>query len=111
MKSMPLKLALVAGLGLAFAGATTYAPAASAQVYVTTSVVGVAPPPPRYERIPRARPGYVWAPGYWRWDGRLHRHVWAGGYWVPARPGYTWHPAYWDHAPNGWRFREGYWAR
>jgi hypothetical protein len=110
MKSMPLKLALVAGLGLAFAGATTYAPPASAQVYVTTQV-SVAPPPPRYERVPGPRPGYIWAPGYWRWDGYRHRHVWVGGYWVHGRPGYTWHPAYWDHAPGGWRFRNGYWAR
>lgn len=107
MKKMPLKLALLAGLGVAFAGAS-YAPPAAAQVYVTTRV-GVAPPPPRYERIPRARPGYVWAPGYWRWDGR--RHVWAGGYWVRGRPGYNWRPAYWDHGHDGWRFRRGYWAR
>jgi hypothetical protein len=110
MKNTYLKLALVAALGLGFAGATMYAPPASAQVYVTTRV-GVAPPPPRYERIPRARPGYVWAPGYWRWDGRVRRHVWAGGYWVHARPGYAWRPGGWDHGRDGWRFRNGYWAR
>jgi len=110
MKSMPLKLAMVATLGLAFAGATTYAPPASAQAYVVTRI-GVAPPPPRYERVPGPRAGYVWAPGYWRWDGRARRHVWAGGYWVRGRPGYSWHPAYWDHGRDGWRFRNGYWAR
>ncbi len=110
MKSMPLKLAMVAGFGLAFAAASTYAPTASAQVYVTTQVT-VAPPPPRFERVPPPRYGYVWAPGYWRWDGYRHRHVWIGGYWVRVRPGYAWHPAYWENAPGGWRFREGYWTR
>lgn len=109
MKKMTLTFALVAGLGAAVAGAT-YAPPASAQVYVTTGI-GVAPPPPRYERIPPPRVGYVWAPGYWRWDGRLHRHVWANGYWVRGRPGYHYRPAYWDRGHDGWRFRNGYWGR
>jgi hypothetical protein len=109
MKNMPLKLALLAGLGAAFAGAT-YAPPAAAQTYVTTRVV-VAPPPPRFERMPPPRAGYVWAPGYWRWDGYRHRHVWVGGYWVHVRPGYAWHPGGWDQGPGGWRFHNGYWAR
>jgi len=109
MKNLSLKFALLAGLGVAFAGAS-YAPPASAQVYVTERV-GIAPPPPRFERVPPPRVGYVWAPGYWRYDGRLHRHVWANGYWVRGRPGYTWRPAYWSRGPGGWRFRNGYWAR
>ena len=37
-------------------------------------VVGNAPPPPRFESVPAPRAGYVWAPGYWNWDGQ--RHVW-----------------------------------
>jgi hypothetical protein len=108
MKSIPLKLALLAGLGLTCAAGAMYAPPAAAQVAVGVSI-GVAPPPPRFERVPPPRAGYVWAPGYWRWDGR--RHVWAGGYWVRARPGYTYRPAYWVHGRDGWRFRNGYWGR
>ena len=107
MNSLPLKLALLAGLGLTFAGAI-YAPPATAQVSVGVNI-GVAPPAPRYERVPPPRSGYVWAPGYWRWDGR--RHVWAGGYWVRARPGYRYRPAYWVHGRGGWRFHQGYWGR
>ena len=39
--------------------------------------VQIAPPPPRVEVVPAPRVGYVWAPGYWRWNG--HRHVWING--------------------------------
>lgn len=107
MKKMTLTFALIAGLSAA-AAAATYAPPASAQVYVTTRV-GIAPPPVRYERRPPPRAGYVWAPGYWRWNGR--GHVWAGGYWVRGRPGHVYRPAYWNHGRDGWRFRNGYWSR
>jgi hypothetical protein len=103
-----LKLALLAGLSLSFFAGATYAPPAAAQVSVGVGI-RVGPPPPRFERVPPPRMGYVWAPGYWRWDGR--RHVWAGGYWVHARPGYRYRPAYWVHGHRGWRFHEGYWGR
>src|SRR6185295_15511074 len=39
--------------------------------------VNVAPPAERYERIPEARRGYVWSPGYW--DYRKNKHVWVKG--------------------------------
>ncbi|WP_449428075.1 YXWGXW repeat-containing protein [Rhodanobacter umsongensis] len=107
MNSLPLKLALLAGLGLTSAGAL-YTPPAVAQVSVGVGI-GIAPPTPRYERVPPPRAGYIWAPGYWRWDGR--RHVWAGGYWIRARPGYRYRPAYWVHGRGGWRFHQGYWGR
>jgi hypothetical protein len=107
-RALPLKLALLAGLGLSFAGAI-YAPSAAAQVSVGVGVRLGGPPAPRFERVPPPRIGYVWAPGYWRWNG--HRHVWANGYWVRARPGYRYRPAYWVHGRHGWRFREGHWRR
>ena len=72
-------------------------------------IVGVAPPAPRVEVVPRARVGYVWSPGYWRWNG--YRHVWVGGVWVHSRPGWYWVPSHWT--PNGphWHYVPGYWAR
>ena len=74
----------------------------------TDIIVGVAPPAARVEVVPAPRTGYVWAPGYWRWNG--HHHYWVGGYWVPARPGYHWTASHW--APYGarWRYVPGYWA-
>jgi hypothetical protein len=109
MKHMTQKLALLAGLSVAFAG-VSYTPPATAQVAVGIEV-GRAPPPPRYMRIPPPRVGYIWAPGYWRWDGRMRRHVWVGGYWVRGRPGYRYVPERWVHYGPNYRFERGHWAR
>jgi hypothetical protein len=113
MKKTILKLALLGTLSLGAATAL-YTPPAIAAGRVTVGIgldVGVPPPPPRFVRAPPPRRGYVWAPGYWRWDARVHRHVWADGYWVRARPGYRYRPAHWARHGRQWRFREGYWAR
>lgn len=73
-------------------------------------IIGVAPPPARVEVVPAPRVGYVWAPGYWRWNG--HRHFWVTGYWVPVRHGYHWVPSHWSpYHGHRWRYVSGYWAR
>lgn len=105
--TLPLKLALLAGLVLTFTG-LGYAPPATAQVSVGIGV-RLGPPAPRFERAPPPRRGYAWAPGYWRWDG--HRHVWVVGRWMHVRPGYRYVPAHWVHRRHGWYFREGHWRR
>lgn len=105
-------LILSAGLALACVGFVA-APAAQAQVIgVGVNVgIGVPPPPPRYEPVPAPRFGYVWAPGYWMWSPRMHRHVWVGGRWVRGRPGWRYLPPHWVQGPHGnWRFNDGYWA-
>jgi hypothetical protein len=75
--------------------------------------VEVVPPPPRVEVVPEPRPGYVWAPGYWAWEGG--RHVWREGHWVVVRPGYYWVPERWMEyrGPRGphWHFEPGHWER
>jgi hypothetical protein len=72
--------------------------------------IEIAPPPPRVEVVPGPRVGYVWAPGYWRWNGR--RHVWITGRWVGERRGFHWGPEAWVQGPNGrWHLRPGRWAR
>ena len=38
--------------------------------------IDIAPPALRVETAPPARVGYVWGPGYWRYDHG--RHVWVG---------------------------------
>jgi hypothetical protein len=105
------KLALFAALGLAAAGSLGFAPPAQAAHVVVGVTVGVAPPAPRYVRVPPPRRGYVWAPGYWRWEPRAHRHVWVEGYWVRARPGYRYVPERWVHYGRGWRLERGHWVR
>jgi hypothetical protein len=74
----------------------------------TDVIVGIAPPAARVEVVPRARVGYVWTPGYWRWNGR--HHVWVGGYWIPSRAGWRWAPARWEPYGPRWRYRAGYWT-
>jgi hypothetical protein len=71
--------------------------------------VNAAPPPARVEVVPAPRSGYVWAPGYWRWD--RGRHVWAKGYWVRERRGHHWVPHRWEERGKRWHFEAGHWDR
>ncbi len=81
---------------------------AAAQANLNISI-GTPPPAPIYEVVPAPRAGYVWAPGYWRWEGS--RHVWTGGRWMAERPGYRWMPDRWAQENGRWRHYEGHWDR
>jgi hypothetical protein len=71
--------------------------------------VDVAPPEVRYEEVPAARVGYVWAPGYWEWHHR--EHVWVKGRYIRERHGYHWVGARWNHEGERYRFEVGHWDR
>ena len=71
--------------------------------------VGIAPPALQVEVTPEARPGYLWVPGYWNWEGR--RHVWVAGSWERERPGYAYAPPTWVEEGGRWRFETARWAR
>lgn len=93
---------LIAALGVALTAAT-----ASAQI-----VVRIGPPPPRpVEVVPVApHPGWVWQPGYHRWDGV--RYVWVPGHF--AEPPYArarWIPGHWDRRGGGYVWIDGHWRR
>jgi hypothetical protein len=90
--------------GLLGAGAAPLPAMAAVDIYVQT-----APPPPRVERVPAARRGYVWAPGYWNWNGR--RHVWVKGNWVRERRGYAYRPHEWVERDGRWILQRGGWDR
>lgn len=77
---------------------------AAVEVYVNTP-----PPAVRYEVVPAARTGYVWAPGYWNW--RNNRHVWAKGHWERERTGYFYHPHRWTEWDNRWYYERSRWDR
>jgi hypothetical protein len=94
---------LCAGLAL---GASVAPGLASARTYVE---VDVAPPAPRYEVIPEARVGYVWAPGYWTWSH--HRHVWVNGHYIRSRHGRHYVSAHWYDHDGRYRYEAGYWER
>jgi hypothetical protein len=71
--------------------------------------VGPPPPEPRMEVVPESRPGYVWAPGYWRWEN--NRHVWSKGHWEHERHGHRWEADRWDREGDRWVHRRGHWER
>lgn len=74
-------------------------------------IIGVPPPAPIFETVPVPRPGYVWAPGYWRWEH--DRHVWSAGHYMEARRGAYWVADRWaphyDGGHDGWRHEAGHW--
>ena len=90
-------------LGLAV-GSIAMPALAAADVYVR-----IGPPPPRYEVVPAVRPGWVWQPGYWSWNG--HRYVWFRGHRVRAHRGEHWVPHRWVGNGHRWRMEGGRWDR
>jgi WXXGXW repeat (2 copies) len=97
---------------LAFTRALLIAALAFWFAYPAYSGVGidirVAPPPPVVE-APPPRVGFVWAPGFWRWEG--HRHVWVAGHWMHERPGYRWAPDHWAEHHGRYHYEPGHWER
>ncbi|HEY7290289.1 MAG TPA: hypothetical protein VH583_10680 [Vicinamibacterales bacterium] len=100
-RSHLLPAALVAALA---AVASPGCASPSGRVYVH-----VGPPAPIVEaRVAAPGPGYVWLPGYYRWNGAAY--VWAPGRWErPVRPSARWVPGHWVHEHRGWYFAEGHW--
>jgi hypothetical protein len=98
------KCALVAPLVLG--GALSIAGCASGHGYV---YVRSAPPEPVVEVVtvsPSA--GYVWIPGYYRWDDG--RYYWVRGRWEHAPRGrVVWVPGRWAHNRHGWYWVNGRW--
>ena len=97
-----IKKLLIAAMLAGSLGSVTL-PATSA-----TIIIQNAPPPPRAERVPPPRRGYVWAPGYWDWRG--HRHVWVKGSWMRERRGYVYHQPRWEQQDGKWRMDRGSWT-
>jgi hypothetical protein len=69
----------------------------------------VGPPAPIAERrVIAPGPGYVWQPGFYRWEGR--RYTWVAGRWDrPPRAHARWVPAHWAHDHRGWYLVQGSW--
>ena len=102
-RSSAARFALVAALACA-----SIALPLGAVAQVSLDIVIHTPPPPvRVEVVPAPRPGFVWAPGYWTWDG--HHHIWSAGHWEAERPDHHFVPAQWVDTPGGWRFIPAHW--
>ena len=84
-----------------------FSPAAAQANMSIGLTIGTPPPAPIFEVVPAPRVGYIWAPGFWHWEGS--RHVWHAGYWMPERRGYHWMPDRWNQVNGGWRHEAGHW--
>jgi hypothetical protein len=72
-------------------------------------VVAPQPPPVRVIEVdPEPRPGYLWARGYWHWDGG--RYVPVHGHWEVVRPGYRYVHPHWEQRNDGWHYHVGVWV-
>jgi WXXGXW repeat (2 copies) len=105
--TLPRFLSRIAGAALVAAalGAASGCAMTSGGFYVA-----LAPPPPIVEvRAVAPGAGFVWVPGYYRWDGGSY--LWMRGRWErPPRPGARWEPGRWErHGNRGWRYRDGRW--
>lgn len=94
-------------LSTALLGLALMLGSANAQVVVRMGP----PPPPRLVVVPRPGPGFVWQPGFYRWNGRSY--IWAPGVWTrPPRPEFHhWTPGHWRQTPGGWVWVDGHWRR
>ncbi|MEJ0008648.1 MAG: YXWGXW repeat-containing protein [Steroidobacteraceae bacterium] len=100
-------LSVLAAVALTL-GALTGVHPSTAQAAIGIDI-DVAPPAPRVIVAPPPRAGFVWAPGYWRWNG--HSHVWRDGYWVRERRGYHWVPDNWASNGGHYHYARGHWER
>jgi hypothetical protein len=67
------------------------------------------PPAPRVEHEPPHRDGYVWAPGYWEWNGRFFH--WISGTWKLEHRDKHWVADRWDQIQNQWHYVPGHWEQ
>lgn len=99
-------IAKIASLAVLAIASTAFMPAIAAPVSLD---IRVGPPAPRYEVVPAARAGYIWAPGYWDWRG--NRYGWTQGNWVRERQGYIYTQPTWVNNGGRYHFYRGAWAR
>jgi hypothetical protein len=71
--------------------------------------VRVGPPAPIVDtRVVAPGAGYLWLPGFYRWNGAAY--AWVPGRWERApRPRAAWVPGRWVRERRGWYFVEGHW--
>ncbi|HLU67226.1 MAG TPA: YXWGXW repeat-containing protein [Kofleriaceae bacterium] len=65
------------------------------------------PPAPRAEKV-ATRSGYVWVPGYYKWEAGAY--VWVDGHWERARKDKVWEPGRWERRGDRYVWIEGRWT-
>jgi len=100
----PNRNAWIAAILAAAAEITLTPPSVAADVYADAP-----PPPPRVERAPPPRDGYVWAPGHWIWSGKSY--YWADGGFVVQRRHMKWVADQWEQVGDKWHFVPAHWTQ
>ena len=92
-------------------GQAVESPASSKPVPALSHFDAPTPPPekPVYEVEQGDRKGYLWANGYWSWNGK--QHVWQSGRWIKQRSGYVWVGDTWAHRGAMWHLYPGHWEK
>jgi hypothetical protein len=88
-------------------GAAVVVPTVGQAARIVEYEVEIAPPPPRVEVVPAPRPGYIYEPGYWYYDGR--QYTWVDGRFIVHREGHHYIPHVWEQRGARWVFRPGRW--
>ncbi|MGN6107323.1 MAG: hypothetical protein ACTHU0_19600 [Kofleriaceae bacterium] len=65
------------------------------------------PPPPRSEK-PQFRRGFVWVPGYWKWDDGSFE--WVPGKLESKKRGKRWQAGRWESSGGRWQWIAGAWT-
>jgi hypothetical protein len=96
-------------LAATFAVVSVAMTAATPAYGAATEISSSKPPPALLVEVePQHRPGYVWVPGFWRWNGVSH--VWVKGHFIVARRGHKYVPEHWVETNGKWIFYPGVWA-
>ena len=103
---MKFRKSMIAAMCAASLGAAFVPLAATAAVDI---YFNAAPPAPRFERVPAARRGYVWTPGYW--DARNNKHYWRAGHWQRERKGFYRTNPRWVERDSRWQLERPRWNR
>jgi hypothetical protein len=104
MKAIGKAILIAMSVNAGAIGTSIVAPVACAGTGLDAAA---SPPPAREERAPAPRDGYVWAPGYWDWNG--HAYSWVPGRFIFERRGAHWIPDRWDQVGSHWERVNGHW--
>ena len=68
-----------------------------------------APPAARQEPPGPAREGYIWAPGYYKYES--NNYTWQEGHYIPARKGYRYQAPRWEESNGKFTLYPEQWVR
>lgn len=91
------------------AGALAAPVASHAATRVDVGITLGPPTAPNVVMAPAPAPGYVWAPGYYGWNG--YQYIWVSGRWLAPQPGFVWVADRWERRGPYWQRVQGHWDR